>query len=183
MTNPEGTPRRTKPTMKRLLAAVAATCAIAVPAAAQFGRSLDQGTFAGRFGIFFPAEQNLRDFEDIWFAMGVDFEIPQGLFQGAMSVIAIDWFTYNGGSRNQAFPITFNQRFYRGSGISRMYFQVGAGVAVLDFGVSDNVFCARGGVGMEFNERNFAEANFVWVDSSTASSDASGFTIQYGIRF
>lgn len=171
--------------MNRLLTAAAAIGAIAaaIPASAQFGSALDKGTFSGRFGIFLPAEQNLRDLEDIWFSAGLDFELQQGIVKNAVTVLSIDWFTYNGGSQNQAFPITFNQRFYRGNGITRMYFQVGAGLAVLDFGVSDNVFCARGGIGMEFNERNFAEANFVWVDSSTAGSDASGITVHYGIRF
>lgn len=170
--------------MKRLLIAAGLAAALAIPAAAQTtGELLERGQFSFRVGAFIPVEEALRTPADVWFSLGLDFEIDRGLIPGATTVFSVDWFTFNGGANSNIFPIIVSQRWY-GAGVEqRTYFHVGIGAAITDFMVSDTVFATRGGVGMEFNDRFFGEANFTWTDEPSGGTNSSGFAVYGGIRF
>jgi hypothetical protein len=171
--------------MKRFLvfAGFAASLSVGSVAHAQLGGVFDTSTFSARAGIYLPADQGLRDFNTIWFAAGADLEIPKGLVSGASTVISVDWFTYNGGGRNNVFPVILSQRFYTNHSGQAAYFQVGIGAAFADFGQSDTVFAARGGVGIQMNERFFLEANAYWTERPALSAAATGVAVFGGVRF
>jgi hypothetical protein len=151
------------------------------PAMAQ-SKSLELG-FTARAGIYVPFEQALRDIKNLWFSMGVDLEFDWGITKDANSLVSIDWFTHNSGSRNNIIPICFNQRWYSGEFGRQTYWQVGLGAAVLDFAPSKTVFAVRAGIGQFFSDNIVGEANFVWTDENNAGIGAAGVTIHVGYRF
>lgn len=169
--------------MKRLLTALAAFCALAVSSAAQTNWADVPMQFALRAGAFLPVEDELQDLDEVWFSLGVDAEFDRGLTPGATTLLSLDWFSRNGGANANAFPLTLSQRWYTGVWPKRTYFQVGIGPVFTDFQPADTVFGARGGIGMEFNDRFFAEANFYWSDDTTQNFGVIGAAGFFGIRF
>ncbi|MCH8274400.1 MAG: hypothetical protein IH851_06400 [Armatimonadetes bacterium] len=139
--------------------------------------------FSFRAGGYFPFETALSDLEDVWFALGADLEVPLTLVPNATTVFSVDWFSFNGGSGMNAFPVLINQRWYSGPWGQRTYVQVGAGGAFLDFGTSEFVVAARVGFGFEFNDLLFFEASFYWTDDHTGGGAATGAAGFIGARF
>lgn len=169
--------------MKRLLTAAVALCALAVPSIAQDNWADVPMHFALRGGIFWPIEDELQDLDEIWFSLGADAEFERGFLTGASTVLSLDWFSRNGGASNNAFPLMVSQRWYMGVWPKRTYFQVGIGPVFTDFKPADIVFGARGGVGMEFNDRFFAEANLYWSDDTKQDVGVIGIGGFFGVRF
>lgn len=170
--------------MKRFLAICGATAVIAaaaIPASAQ--NALNEGQFSARIGLFLPFESALRNPADIWFAAGGDYELNRGLFPNAATVFSVDWYSQNGGARGNVFPLIISQRFYSQGVERRTYFQVGLGAAIIDQNNSDTVFALRGGVGMDFNDRFFWEANFLWTGDPSGGTSATGAAGFLGVRF
>lgn len=141
--------------------------------------------FSGRAGIYLPFDESLTDLDNSWFSAGIDVEFPTGLMHGARTVVSLDWITHNSGSRDNAFPITLNQRWYtatNGSG-QRTYFQIGLGLAVVDFTPSDTLFVGRAGFGWEWNDNLFFEANIIVSGDDSNNNNITGVGGFLGIRF
>lgn len=169
--------------MKRLLMAMAALCALSVSSTAQKDWADVPMQFALRGGIFLPVEDELQDLDNVWFALGGDAEFDRGFVAGANTVLSLDWFSRNGGANANAFPLMVSQRWYTGRWPNRTYFQVGIGPVFTDFKPADIVFGARGGVGIELNDRFFAEANFYWSDDTKQDVGVIGAAGFLGVRF
>lgn len=170
--------------MKHFLT-LGAGCALlgigSLPAQAQFDMS--KVTMGIRAGAFFPFDDSMRDLSDIWFTLGIEGEFSAALIPNATTVVSVDWMSYNSGARDNVFPIIVSQRWYTGELGRRTYFQVGIGAAVTDFGPADFLFAARGGVGMEFTEQYFVEANLFWTEKDKADNRVFGVAGYVGIRF
>lgn len=169
--------------MKRVLTVAAALGVFAVSSVAQGNLADVPMQFALRGGIFLPIEDELQDLDNVWFALGADAEFERGLVTGANTVFSLDWFSRNGGANANAFPLMLSQRWYTGQWPKRTYFQVGIGPVFTDFKPADVVFGARGGVGVELNDRFFAEANFYWSDDTTQDFGVIGAAGFLGVRF
>lgn len=164
-----------------------AALAAAVPAFSQASEVLQNGRYGLRLGAFLPFDEDLRDMANIWFGAGLDFEIEQGLFENATTVLSLDWFTQNGGTSGNIFPMIISQRWNTFSEKRRTYFQGGIGATILNFGTATGgtevVFGARAGVGIEFNDRYYGEANFFWSDSKNGLPQGTGIGIYGGMHF
>jgi len=169
--------------MKRVLTALVALCALAVSSFAQTNWADVPMQFALRGGIFLPVENALQDLDNVWFAFGADAEFDRGFVADASTVLSLDWFSRNGGANTNAFPLMVSQRWYTGQWPKRTYLQVGVGPVFTDFNPADVVVGARVGVGVEFNERFFAEANFYWSDDTTQNVGVIGAAGFFGVRF
>ncbi|MFN8140023.1 MAG: hypothetical protein U0R49_09520 [Fimbriimonadales bacterium] len=173
--------------MKRFFAtgAIAAgVLAVSSGAYAQNSEDWAKSSLSGRIGAFIPFEGDLRDLASIWFALGLDLEVPGRLVPNAQTVVSLDWNTHTGGQSANIVPITISQRFYSGDFGNRTWFQVGIGASVLDFSPSDLVFSAKAGIGFEFKENYFLAADIFWTDKhGSADIAGSGIAGYIGIRF
>ncbi len=177
--------------MKRFLAlgVCAGVMATATPAFAgnntqSANDTFSMAMFSGRAGVFMPFDDSLSDLENIWFTLGFDMEFAVGVIRGAKTVVSVDWITHNGGARDNAFPITINQRWYQqGNAGNRSYFQLGIGASINDFTPSDTVFIGRAGLGWEFNESMFFEANLIFGQEDDAGANVTGVAGFIGMRF
>lgn len=176
--------------MKRILTICACALVIATPNMASTNGKTPEDTFSlavfsGRAGAFMPFDDSLSTLDEVWFSFGLDVEFPTGLLNRAKTVVSIDWITHNSGSKNNAFPITINQRWYSASNGStqRTYFHLGIGVSIVDFTPSDTLFTGRAGFGWEWNENLFFEANFILSGEDKSGNNITGVGGYLGIRF
>lgn len=173
--------------MKRFLttgAISAGVLALSSGAIAQTSEEWSHSQLSGRIGASIPFENELRDLAKLWFALGVDLEVPGRLVPNAQTVVSLDWTSHSGGAHANIVPITVSQRFYTGLYGNRTWFQVGIGGTMLDFSPSDFVFSARAGVGFEFKANYFFEADVLWTDKHGSTNvSGSGVAAYIGIRF
>lgn len=140
---------------------------------------------AFRLGYVYPIDADLRDAASSYIGVGIDF-FPTGfnLFDEGQTYVSFDWLGKSGsGAKGNVFPIMLNQRYYSDSGMpgaGRTYWQFGLGVAVIDVNSTDTVLAARAGIGKEFGENLFGEANFLYSESGAGVRATSlGFYIGY----
>ncbi|RMG26104.1 MAG: hypothetical protein D6724_02590 [Armatimonadetes bacterium] len=169
--------------MNRIAVLIAAFVAVPTACFAQADWTDVPLQFSLRAGAFAPTENDLQDLDNVWFAAGADVELMKGFLTNADTVISLDWFSRNGGSDSNVFPLMFSQRWYQGSWPNRTYFHVGIGPVFTDFRPADVVFGARGGFGFEASDRLFFEANFYWSDEVTQGFNVIGGAGFVGVRF
>lgn len=171
--------------MKRILtiAGIGATAALTLPVSAQTV-DFENVNLSLRAGAFAPFDNDLKNLDDVWFQMGLDFEFEAALFRNATTVVSVDWLTRTSGARDNAFPMIVSQRWYSGDDDGpRFYWHVGIGATASDFRPADFLFTARAGVGMQVNSRIFFEANVMWSEEDKGQRAVTGVSGFVGVRF
>ncbi|MBL8068739.1 MAG: hypothetical protein JNM28_09840 [Armatimonadetes bacterium] len=136
-----------------------------------------------RLGYVYPVDATMRDIAASYIGVGADFVTDIRLLQDATTMLSIDWMGKSGsGAKGNAFPILLNQRFYLDGKDPehRDYFQIGAGVAIVDLTSTKTVLAGRVGVGRELGDALFGEINFFYSDGANgARATALGFYLGY----
>ncbi len=170
--------------MKRLtavaLAASFAGCALAQS-------DFDLSNIGLRLGFVYPFDSGTRNITRNMLGVGIDIANSTTLFKNGESHISIDWYTKStNGSKGSIIPLMFNQRFF-GSQTSaedsyRFYWTLGVGASLVDVTTSKIVPTGKAGIGTNFGERAYFEANWLFSsDANGARADSIGFFV--GIRF
>lgn len=129
-----------------------------------------------RAGVYIPTERGIKDFNDTWFAAGVDYQFSQKPWFVSVDYTAKDDF--------RIIPFTLNYKVEAASGL---YGFLGAGFAlsrrdVAGGGNEDKTrFAYQAGIGWEFQHSKnplFLEGRFVGNDNS----DLNSFAAFVGIR-
>lgn len=130
-----------------------------------------------RAGVYIPTDRGIKDFNDTWFAAGVDYQFAQKPWFVSVDYTAKDDF--------RIIPFTLNYKAQSGSGL---YGFLGAGFAlsrreVAGGGTEDKTrFAYQAGLGWEFERQAknpfFVEGRFVGNDNS----DLNSFAAFVGIR-
>ncbi|MBS1724024.1 MAG: hypothetical protein JSS66_13850 [Armatimonadetes bacterium] len=141
---------------------------------------------AFRLGYAYPIDNETRDLVRNFIGVGADYFFERGLLQGGETTISLDWLGKSGsGAKGNIFPICLNQRWYSVNGMEpgrRSYFQLGAGVAIVDVTSTKTVLAGRAGYGVEFGEHIFGELNFFFSDDANGAR-ATSIGAYLGYRF
>lgn len=171
------------------LAACAATLGLSAGAFAQFGGSntLDATPhqFNVRGGIILPIDNSLRDLNNTWIGLGLDYRFEKSLLKDGETYLSIDWIGQSSsGSGFNVFPVMLNQRFWgEGAPGARTYSFLGLGVVFFDSGPSTNVYAVRGGLGKELNEMVFVEGSITLSEKDGGGRVANNVGLYVGYRF
>lgn len=172
--------------MKRLLTlgGIGAISALTMPVSAQ-NIDFENVNLSLRAGAFVPFDTDLKNLDDVWFQMGLDFEFQPALFPNGTTVFSVDWLTRAGGAFDNAFPLIVSQRWYAGPDEDgpQAYWHVGIGATVSDFRPADLLFTARAGIGLQLSSRVFIEANVMWSDEDNGNRAVTGASGFIGMRF
>ena len=171
--------------IKTVSAIVAALGVTAIAGAQQQLSDYAPANVSVRIGGAFPIEQSLSNVTSNLIALGFEYQLPRSLFAGGDTYIALDWWTRSFlSTSDRVSPLTLNQRFYGGSRghNRRTYSFIGAGIAFVDFGASDQSFCFRGGFGVELGEATFGEFAAV-IGDKAAGVRPNAITFSVGYRF
>jgi hypothetical protein len=166
--------------------AIFASCGSAF---AQYSRDKIDPTpygFSFRGGAAFPVESELRDLNEAWVALGVDYTFTKQYLQNSETYLSVDYILHSTSGKNgTVWPLMVNQKFYteRDRTDNRTYFLAGVGAVVMDIGGSDTVIGARVGLGFELSKQVFAEFVFVWSDENDAGVRATNGAVYLGYRF
>ncbi len=177
--------------MRKFLIALAA---LAVGALASAQASDPQGDlgqaaigFSFRIGVFWPADNKLRDIAKTFWDTGMEYEFEKSLLKNGKTYLAGDWISDEFvGSRHVA-NVTINQRIYtrdmRFAAGGSPYFFLGGGVEWLHVDrMNATTWCARGGVGAEFKGNYFIEVA-ASVSPKRNGVNPSGVSASLGYRF
>lgn len=159
-----------------------ATLGFAAISAAQVNFLEAPNNVSFRLGYVYPVDTALKNASSSFIGVGVDFATDFRLLQEATTIISFDWIGKSGsGAKGNAFPILLNQRFYVGDMVEeRQYFQIGAGVAIVDVTSTKTVLAGRLGFGKELGENIFGEINFNYSDGANGARTTSlGFYLGY----
>lgn len=164
---------------------------LAALGSAAFGSAQTVGTptnLAFRLGYAYPIDNETRDLVRNFIGVGADYFFTRSLLSGGETTISFDWLGKSGsGSKGNIFPICINQRWYGNNGMDmeaghRSYFQLGAGVAIVDVTSTKTVLAGRAGYGVEFGEHIFGELNLVFSDDAHGAR-ATSVGAYLGYRF
>ncbi len=171
------------------LAACAATLGLSAGAFAQFGgtHTLDAtpNQFNIRGGIILPIDNSLRDLNNAWIGVGLDYRFEKSLLKLGETYLSIDWIGQSSsGTDFNVFPVMLNQRFWgEGTPGARTYTFLGLGVVFFDAGPADSVYAVRGGVGKELNNMVFVEGALTLSGKDDNGRVANNLGFYVGYRF
>lgn len=137
-----------------------------------------------RISGLFLLDDSTRDAFDNPFGIGIDINTPVTLIKNSAGYLSIDWFRKSlGDTEPYLLPIVWNQRFALGEAQGReTYYFVGAGFTNINGGGSKWVTTLRGGVGVEFNDKLFAEVTG-YLTSETNGNNANSVAVSIGYKF
>ncbi|MBI5705463.1 MAG: hypothetical protein HZC36_00560 [Armatimonadetes bacterium] len=141
--------------------------------------------FSFRFGIVMPGTDPLREIENNWLSIGIDYTFSKQYVKGSETYLSIDWIGKSGsGEKGSYWPILVNQKFFTaGQEDARTYITVGVGVVNFNVSSSDTVFGGRLGFGVELSRQIFAEASYFASDAAKGGLRAQSFGAYIGYRF
>lgn len=177
--------------MKRILVLAVLASAAAMSHAQNNSLLEPPSNVAFRLGFGFPFDEDSRDhIGDTLVGIGADFFLNRGLIPGANgeSYISIDWLARGiDGEHGNMFPVMINQRWYAKDDnledFRRTYFFAGLGVSFMDIDKADTVFAGRVGLGAEFGQNIFGEANFTLTGRDSSGFYGTGANFYIGYRF
>ena len=176
--------------MKRWLRWSVLSAALALCFASSHAQTMfDDGSLRLRLGAYFPTEDELRDFTNTWFAIGLTYQtagIP--FFGGSATELSADLFTHQtGGSRGAVTALLASQVYEQpiGETDSLLQFRIGIGLFVVDTtGPSENLFGGRVGLTFRFNSTYSVELNYDITDRfGPTGARANGFSLTVGYQF
>lgn len=138
-------------------------------------------------GVFFPIDSNLRDVDNLFGGVGIEYLFPTQLISGSETFMELDWlFHTTAGDNLNGFPLTINQRFNMKGGLfgkGASYFYVGAGVTWFDpHGAAK--FTGHVGVGTDIGPKVFVDAGlFFSEEDKNLGLRNTGLLMALGYRF
>lgn len=167
--------------MKRIGLIIAALGIVGVSAA----QNLVPVNTSFRLGFSYPLEDSTRSLTGNMADIGIDFNSSFSLWKDSEAYVSLDYIfkTFKGRS-NSIVPIMFNQRFVNSTGENgaRSYFFVGAGPVNIDITTAKWVYGVRGGLGMDFSEKLFAEVSAMFT-TDAAGAKGNSLGVSFGYRF
>jgi hypothetical protein len=137
-----------------------------------------------RAGASFAIDGPLADQQNMWFGVGVDYNLGNWL-PNATTYISGDWIGKSGsGGHGNYFPICINERFNIGQKDmkNQPYAFVGAGIVIMDVTSSNTVGGARFGLGCNFNQNFFGEVALL-IGGQADGVQPTSFGVYVGYRF
>ncbi|MEQ1932282.1 MAG: hypothetical protein ABL962_00185 [Fimbriimonadaceae bacterium] len=171
--------------MKKLAILAAATGVVGAASA----QSVVETNISLRGGVQFPTS---ADLDGMMFGFGVDVSLNQSIsfLRSGTTYLSLDWMSKNFKfNRNYIVPVCINQRFKLNTsaetiGGTSTYAFFGIGAAIIDFGQSSTVLCARAGLGADFSPNVFGEITLMFT-TRTKNTNVQGnhFGAYLGYKF
>lgn len=137
-----------------------------------------------RLSGLFLLDDSTRDAFDQPFGLGIDILTPASLIKGSTGFLSVDWVRKSfGDTEPYILPIVWNQRFNMSQVQGRdAYYFIGVGFTNLNGGGSKWLTTARGGFGIDLNQRLFAEVAG-YLTSENSGNNANSIQISIGYKF
>lgn len=141
--------------------------------------------YSFRIGVAFPQDNGLKQGDDTFTALGVDFNFGSSVIRRGDSFLSVDMVAREfDGSGGTVWPIMFNNRFYiRGAEDQRTYFIGGIGLNVMDFDDTDYELGARFGMGLELSQQMFLQGTYTFGRKNSDGVRPDHFGVYLGYRF
>lgn len=174
--------------MKKITTAALLMGAIGASAFAQGTGGFDPTPygFGFRIGAAFPTDGALRDVDNNWVSLGIDYNIDVSILRTGNSFLSVDMVSRNfGGGGGTIWNLMLGNRFYgnASAGGYNMYFIAGIGAVAVDIDTeTEYKFGGVFGAGLELGPHLYAEGRF------TISEKANGvnpgfFGLYLGYKF
>lgn len=138
-----------------------------------------------RIGIAIPSDSALRDIDDTWTSLGVDYNIENSILRTGNSFISLDYFSKNlSGTGGQVWNLMLGNRFFPNTtaGGYNLYFLAGLGTVVLDGDDREFKFGGIIGAGLELGPALFMEGRYS-VSEKVDGINPGMLGIYLGYRF
>ena len=175
--------------MKRILVALCALSICAVSSAQYESADLSDSAvgFSLRLGAFFPADNQMRDIDNMFINVGIEYEFERSFVRNGITYMAGEWIADEVLGAHHVGNITINQRIYtkdqRFAAGGSPYFFGGVGFQWLSVpGLNDNGWVVRGGLGSEFSGDYFLEVGG-YFSPDMQGFNTSGVCASVGYRF
>ncbi len=148
----------------------------------------EEGLFRARFGVFYPAEDEMKDLSRNWFSVGMTYEIPASLLGVGTTEFSLDIYLRDlKGSRGTVTSLLVNQVFSQGNENegTRIQLRLGVGLYAVDaIGPSKNLIGARAGATLWIDPNFSIEANYDFTDRfGPQGIRANGLSVMLGYQF
>lgn len=138
--------------------------------------------YSFRLGVAFPQSAATRGGDEMWNAIGVDYNLDSSVLRRGDSFLSLDMIMKEfGGQGGTIWSAMINNRFYTTEGDTRNYFIGGLGFNIINVNGSEMLFGGRFGYGMEMSQQMFLQG--VYTFGAKGDLSPENFGVYVGYRF